>query len=130
MKNEIYLNWKLATELFHCSRSTYNRRVDEIEEWIRKGRYPKDSILFTTKGRAVARTVLTDYLTNKKALSDKYSSKYVKPFEFENYRHSVSNEELLDYIEEPEKKKEIENLTVLEYVERMCGCGRQTSHIK
>ena len=95
--NELYLNWKLASDLFHCSRSTFNRRVDEIEEWIRKGRYPKDSIIHDSS-RLVARTVYTDYLSNRKALADRMVSKHVKPFESSNYEQAVSNLSVLEYL--------------------------------
>ena len=110
MSNEIYLNWKLAADMFHCSRSTFNRRVDEIEEWIRKGRYPKDSVIHDNS-RLVARTVYTDYLDNRKALADRMVSKHVKPFESSDYEQAVNN------------------LTVIQYMERrLADAGKQTGY--
>ena len=97
MNDEIYLNWKLATEIFHFSKSTYRRRLDEIEGWIRKGRYPKDSIIHDS-GPLVARTVLTDYVDNRKKLSDRMVSKHVKPYDPARYTQAVSNLTVEEYM--------------------------------
>ena len=94
-----YLNCQMASELFHCSRQTFNRRLDEIDEQIRKGRYPKGAIIHGTNGRLVGCYVFADYLDKQKMLKDKYAAKHVPAFDASDYEDIIPRMDVLGYME-------------------------------
>lgn len=69
-----------AKALFGDCRTYFYRKVKEIEEQVKKGRYNRYAILNDGKVR-VNYFVYYDYCVYRKMLQDKNAAKYVPPFE-------------------------------------------------
>lgn len=71
---------KLAQE-FQCCDRTVDKRIKEIREEIKSGRYSKYAILDGDTAPLVNAYVYIDYIKYRKALRNRNTRKYVPPFE-------------------------------------------------
>ena len=60
---------------------TVKYRIDEIEEEVKKGRYPSHSVLRDGTLLWVNQLVWIDYLANRQKLLNKNLRKYVEPYD-------------------------------------------------
>lgn len=63
-----------------CSR-TVKSRIDEIEEEVKKGRYPKSAVLRDGPLLWINQLVWIDYLANRQKLLNKNARKFVEPYD-------------------------------------------------
>lgn len=89
MNGNIFLRPGSIQQEFCLGKTATYERIRELEEWARKGRYPRHAVIHDGRITLVNKLALVDFMSNRTMLLDKNLSRKVPAYDPEEIAKNI-----------------------------------------